>query len=228
MRLIRSGPLPPALNLALDEALLRSGTETLRLYAWAVPSLSLGFFQKAAEFEDCGMPLVRRPTGGGAIAHVGELTVAWIGRRVRVDRAYTRINALVTAAVRGLGIDPTAGSEEPEAAPRGYCFDAHTCYDLLANGGKFFGSAQRRGGDRFLLHGTLVLAPNPLARGAVSLSELAGRVVDRHEMEQSLVAAARTVWNEDCRAGAPTADEWQRADRLVSERYGEKDWTLRR
>jgi len=228
VRLIRSGPLPPALNLALDEALLRAGEETLRLYAWNPPAMSLGFFQKAAEFEDCGLPLVRRPTGGGAIAHSGELTLAWIGRRVRVDVAYATINAIVTDAVRSLGIDVVHGTDEPEAAPTGLCFDAHTCYDLMAGGGKFFGSAQRRGGDRFLLHGTLVLAPNRWARGSVSLSELSKRPIGRPEMEQSLVAAARRAWQVEFRSGAPTAEEWQHADRLVSERYGAKNWTYRR
>ena len=89
MRLLRTGALHPATNLALDEALLRSGTETLRLYAWDPPGLSLGFFQRAAEFDaPPGFVMVRRPTGGGAIAHTGELTLSWVGRRRRVDDAY--------------------------------------------------------------------------------------------------------------------------------------------
>jgi lipoate-protein ligase A len=229
VRLIRSGALAPELNLALDEALLRSGTESLRLYAWDPPGLSLGFFQRAAEF-DCppGFRLVRRPTGGGAIAHVGELTIALVGRRRRVDAVYREVNAWVTAAVGKLGIAVGPGNGEPEAAPAGLCFDAHTRYDLLAGGRKVFGSAQRRGGDRFLLHGSLVLEPNPLARGAVSLTELAGRPIGRAEMEQAVVAAVHEVAGADLRAGSPTADEWAAAHRLVSIRYGSDAWTLRR
>ena len=50
MRLLRTGALDPALNLALDEALLQSGRDTLRLYGWDPPGLSLGYFQKAARF----------------------------------------------------------------------------------------------------------------------------------------------------------------------------------
>ncbi|MHC4972780.1 MAG: lipoate--protein ligase family protein [Planctomycetota bacterium] len=230
MRLIRSGALSPELNLALDEALLRAGVETLRLYAWDPPGLSLGFFQRAAEFE-CppGFRLVRRPTGGGAIAHTGELTIALIGRRRRVDAAYREINAWVTAALAKLGIAVVHGDGEPEAAPAGLCFDAHTRYDLLAGGRKVFGSAQRRGGDRFLLHGTLVLEPNPLARGAVSVSELAGRPVARAEMEQAVVAAVHEVCTGTVlRAGAPSAEEWGDAHRLVLRRYGSDAWTHRR
>jgi lipoate-protein ligase A len=229
MRLIRSGPLPPALNLALDEALLRSGTETLRLYAWDPPGFSLGFFQRAAEFEPPpAYVLVRRPTGGGAIAHAGELTVAWIGRRRRVDEAYAAMNAVVADAARALGVETEGGAGEPEAAPRGLCFDAHTRYDLLARGRKLFGSAQRRARDRFLLHGSLVLARNPLARGAISVEEVTGAAPRFADAEGAVVAAAERAWGVRFRAGAPSAAEWQDAERLVASRYGNDAWTRRR
>jgi lipoate-protein ligase A len=225
MRLIRSGALAPALNLALDEALLRSGVETLRFYAWDPPGFSLGFFQKAAGFT-CppGFRLVRRPTGGGAIAHTGELTIAWVGRRRRVDEVYLMVNRVVMQALRRVGVETRLGDGEPQAAPAGLCFDAHTRYDVLADGGKIFGSAQRRGGDRFLLHGTLVLEPNRQARGAISVSEAARRPVSYPEMEEHLIAAAPF----DLTAGTPTPEEWNHADRLVLERYGNKAWTRRR
>jgi lipoate-protein ligase A len=228
VRLIRSGALPPELNLALDEALLRSGRDTLRLYAWDPPGLSLGFFQPFASVP-CppGFRLVRRPTGGGAIAHTAELTVAWVGRRVRVDEAYARMNAIVRGAARALGVETRPGTGEPEAASRGLCFDAHTRYDLLANGGKLFGSAQRRGGGRFLLHGSLLLGRNPLARGAISLSEALGRSVDWAEAEAALIREAAGAFGELV-AETPSAEEWQLAGRLVLERYGAPAWTRRR
>jgi lipoate-protein ligase A len=99
---------------------------------------------------------------------------------------------------------------------------------LLAGGRKVFGSAQRRGGDRFLLHGSLVLSPNPLARGAVSVTELACRPVGRAEMEQAVVAAVHEIGGVVLQAAAPTAAEWAHAERLVSRRYGNDAWTRRR
>lgn len=229
MRLIRSGAFPPELNLALDEALLRSGVETLRLYAWDPPGFSLGFLQRA-EGIACppGFRLVRRPTGGGAIAHTGELTIAWIGSRRRVEEAYGEINAIVAAACASFGVRTDFGAGEPEAAPKGLCFDAHTRYDLLADGRKLFGSAQRRGGGRFLLHGSLVLERNPVARGAISLSEAAGRPVARAEAEAALIREAEGAWGARFVAGTPSAAEWQVAERLVLERYGNDAWTRRR
>lgn len=229
MRLIRSGALPPEMNLALDEALLRSGRETLRLYAWDPPGFSLGFFQRV-DAVACpeGFRLVRRPTGGGAIAHAGELTIAWVGARRRVEEAYREMNAIVAAAVASLGIAVVAGGAEPEAAPLGLCFDAHTCYDLLTSGRKLFGSAQRRSGGRFLLHGTLPLERNSVARGAISLSEILGRQVARAEVEALLIQEAGGAWGAALVAEAPSPAEWQAAERLVLERYGNDAWTRRR
>jgi len=229
VRLIRSGALPPALNLALDEALLRSGRETLRLYAWEPPGLSLGFFQRAAGIA-CppGFTLVRRPTGGGAIAHTKELTIAWVGARRRVEEVYREMNAIVAKAAASFGVRVVPGEGEPEAAPPGLCFDAHTCYDLLAGGRKLFGSAQRRGGGRFLLHGTLPLERNPLSKGATSLSEAAGRVVTRAEAEAVVIREAEGAWGTALVAETPSPGEWQQAERLVLERYGNDAWTRRR
>lgn len=229
MRLIRSGALPPELNLALDEALLRSGVATLRLYAWDPPGFSLGVFQPA-DGPRCppGFRLVRRPTGGGAIAHTGELTIAWIGLRRRVEDAYREMNAIVARAAASFGVRTDPGEGEPEAAPKGLCFDAHTRYDLLAGGRKLFGSAQRRSGGRFLLHGSLVLERNRWAEGAISLVEAAGRPVAYAEAEAAVIREAEGAWGARFLAGAPSAAEWELAERLVVERYGNDAWTRRR
>jgi lipoate-protein ligase A len=171
---------------------------------------------------------VRRPTGGGAIAHAGELTIAWIGLRRRVEDAYREMNAIVARAAASFGVRTRMGEGEPEVAPKGLCFDAHTRYDLLAGGRKLFGSAQRRGGGRFLLHGTLVLEPNPVAEGAISLSEAAGRPVARAEAEAAVIREAEGAWGAGFVAEAPSPEEWRRAERLVLERYGNDAWTRRR
>src|SRR5882724_9809402 len=82
LRLIIDPPAHGAWNMAVDEALLESaavdGIATLRLYQWSEPTLSLGYFQPAADRQthpasrEC--PLVRRASGGGAILHDRELT----------------------------------------------------------------------------------------------------------------------------------------------------------
>src|SRR5690242_1143259 len=82
IRLILDPPAPGSWNMAVDEALLETaadaGIATLRFYQWNEPTLSLGYFQAAAERNQhsmsSGCPLVRRASGGGAILHDRELT----------------------------------------------------------------------------------------------------------------------------------------------------------
>src|SRR5262245_51344899 len=82
-RLLIDSPLPGPENMARDEALLRAceltGDAVVRFYAWSAPTISLGYFQDYAEFEQLEPPagdldVVRRTTGGGAILHDLELT----------------------------------------------------------------------------------------------------------------------------------------------------------
>src|SRR4051812_42108157 len=87
-RLLISPPLTGAVNMALDQALLelyRPGDPPiLRIYQWLRPTLSLGYFQKPEEVADLdfcranGVDVAKRPTGGGAILHHQELTLALI------------------------------------------------------------------------------------------------------------------------------------------------------
>ena len=73
---------PAAWNMAVDEALLSAPHSgwTLRFYGWHRPTVSLGYAQPfdrgvdVALAQRLAIPLVRRPTGGRAVLHAGELT----------------------------------------------------------------------------------------------------------------------------------------------------------
>ena len=84
LRIIHDGAHDGPTNMARDEALLALVGEgksppTLRTYLWSPPTISLGYFQKYADYERLDppageLPVVRRQTGGGAILHDRELT----------------------------------------------------------------------------------------------------------------------------------------------------------
>ena len=81
-RLILDPPAAGAWNMAVDEVLWdwsgRTGCWCLRMYRWAEPTLSLGYFQTYDErwgheaSRSCSV--VRRISGGGAILHDAEWT----------------------------------------------------------------------------------------------------------------------------------------------------------
>src|SRR5262245_45464898 len=78
--LTADGPMQMAADEVLLEHAVANGRPALRLYTWDPSTLSLGYFQPfAARLADpllANLPVVRRPTGGGAIVHHHELTYA--------------------------------------------------------------------------------------------------------------------------------------------------------
>jgi lipoate-protein ligase A len=78
-----------AWNMAIDEAILeahlqRRSPTTLRFYGWAPPAVSLGYAQRIderviADIISRGFRVVRRPTGGRAVLHQGDLTYSFVG-----------------------------------------------------------------------------------------------------------------------------------------------------
>ncbi|MGB3204024.1 MAG: biotin/lipoate A/B protein ligase family protein, partial [Crinalium sp.] len=161
-----------SIQMAIDEWLLeqhRLGTHppTLRFYTWHPSAISLGYHQRQyPEFwenltwQGTKLDLVRRPTGGRAVLHQGDLTYAVItsgfkGTRLQV---YEQICEFLIQGWKELGLELHYGS-----AGRGYihnpnCFGTATGADLvLADGSKFIGSAQLRRGNAILQHGSMRL-----------------------------------------------------------------------
>jgi hypothetical protein len=184
LRVVRCGALPPDLNMALDEALLEGDAPpTLRLYGWSPAAVSLGRFQDAAAFAGCGLPVVRRITGGGAIHHDREITFALIADAHwlpgAVADSYELVHGAFARALRAVGI-PTgrpaasfAGCARPAQA---WCFAQPACFDLVTPaGGKLLGSAQRRvrrPRPRVLHHGSLPLERPALTPGCGAIADL--------------------------------------------------------
>ncbi len=116
-RLLITEPLAGALNMAIDEAVLRGvaagdSPPTLRFFAWLPPCLSLGYAQSLADvdFERLAAhsyDLVRRPTGGKAILHTDELTYSVIAPQTDprmaggIVESYRRLSE---GLVRGLAL----------------------------------------------------------------------------------------------------------------------------
>src|SRR5919204_6119023 len=122
-RLLITEPTDGATNMAIDEALWRgrqvaTSPATLRFFAWAPPTVSLGYGQalrRDVDVEACralGVGLVRRPTGGSAIYHDGperELTysvvacAADLGVSADLLETYRWIGSALLRGLRTLG-----------------------------------------------------------------------------------------------------------------------------
>ncbi len=160
--------------MARDEALLACRScPTLRLYRWARPTLSLGWFQEARDLpldavRARGGEVVRRPTGGKAILHEEELTWALCAPESGAlaggpARAMARLHEalaplLAEAAGRPVRLRGEARllSDRPGSP---WCFEDSSPLDLVLDRRKLLGSAARRRRGWLLFHGSLVLRP---------------------------------------------------------------------
>lgn len=239
-RLLDEGPAPGPVNMAIDEALLRArkpeDPPVLRFYSWTDDTLSLGRFQRAADFADQGLPRVRRVTSGGALIHRrDELTYALIApyktfgdRKPRA--AYNAVHAIIAAGLAALGVAADKrGAEGPkEKALARFCYDRGADFDLVTSLGKLVGSAQHRRGRAFLQHGSIPLAADPRVEGATSLEELLGERPARAAVLAALRGAFEQGAGIRLEASELTAEERDLAGALEAERYANRGWTFER
>ena len=173
-RLLNTGVLSGALNMAIDQALLKlhvlgQSPPTLRFYQWLPPAISIGYFQKPETVNlslcsSLGIDVVRRPTGGRAVLHQNELTYSLIaglkeGIPSSLPEAYGLICQGLLAGFRMIGIEAQMGQEKLTGSPPDICFLRSSISDIVCQGKKFVGSAQMWSGSSLLQHGSILLEP---------------------------------------------------------------------
>ncbi len=190
-RYIDSGSNIAAYNMAVDEELLARAqagerTPVLRLYTWSPPAVSLGRFQKieeAVNADACrkhGFDIVRRITGGRAVLHKDELTYSIVARvddplfPPSVHGTYGVIAAGLLAGLKNLGIAAeivSHGSRHAHLVAKHAkdpaCFSSPSWYEIVVNGNKIIGSAQRRLSGAFLQHGSILISYDPALEAEV-------------------------------------------------------------
>lgn len=237
--------------MARDHALARElpeGEGVLRLYSWNPPGISFGRnepsrgrYDLARAMEE-GVTFVRRPTGGRAVLHHGELTYALVfpARAMGgLKAAYHLINRGLLAGIQGLGAvaelaNPSGPSQPPDAGP---CFRQPARGEVTARGRKLIGSAQVRMGAAVLQHGSIILDGDQsllrVLRGdgeevppPATLKGLLGFVPEMEALGEALrVGLTRTL------GGTWKEDFWRKSEVLASEEleahYSDADWTWR-
>lgn len=146
-----------------------------RFYQWARPTVSIGRNQQIATAVDrpyCvarEFPIVRRPTGGRAVLHASELTYAVVSTKgglipmERLERAYHFVAQGLLEGLARCGVPCNISPEKrpselhPDSSFKLPCFSSTTRFEIVAEGRKIVGSAQRRLRKSFLQHGSIPL-----------------------------------------------------------------------
>lgn len=215
-------PHPAAMNMSIDEALLESANiPTIRVYRWRSPALSFGYFEKfsdvaiyAAERE-----LVRRWTGGGTVFHGDDLTYSIVipANDPVFDESsiaiYEKIHRALADILNGIGRRtelagsvPCANQTPQSDNPANNCFANPVRADVMMDGRKIAGAAQRRTRRGLLQQGSI--------QGFAMKSDLA----------QKFAQALST----NCSEFEANEQIFRRARELAGHKYGTDSWLRKR
>lgn len=186
-KIIHTGKSSAEKIMAIDAKLLdlpASGSKEpiLHLYDWDGPSATYGHFIDPYRFVDpeaasqLGLQLARRPTGGGMIVHLADLAFSMVipashpGYSVNVLENYAFVNQLIIETIKNF----TNNQNLPHLFLRcdelklsnpifkHFCMAKPTKYDVMLEGRKVGGGAQRRTKYGFLHQGSISLVSPPI------------------------------------------------------------------
>lgn len=233
--LIESQPRSGPENMAVDEALLESvsagSPPTFRVYTWSDATVSLGYFQRETpEIEPGGrfhgLAAVRRLSGGGAILHHREVTYSCCipaQHPLASEPAllYDEIHRCLQSSLQEFGgVVHPRGEHEGDDKPF-LCYARGDRRDLVHNGFKIVGSAQRRRHGAILQHGSILLRRSPFLLEFPGLCDLARITIDEFALQQRLAHTAGRVLGQSPQEGALSNTERLMADHLERTKYRE-------
>ena len=176
-----------AMNMAIDQYFLNeveSGRmgPVVRFYTWSPYCFSLGNAQKAEQelllkkVKADGFQVVKRMTGGRVVFHAEELTYSFILPLNQADwtqslsSTYQRINEILAEGFLDLGFDLRLERGESKdgfvkTVANKPCFASTSRSELVFEGRKVVGSAQRRLRNSAIQHGSILLKEKHLDVG---------------------------------------------------------------
>jgi lipoate-protein ligase A len=228
--------------------------------------------EKVVDLDKCnksGIKLVRRITGGRAVLHNEELTYSFCGSSKdfpelgqSVTETYQKISGAILLSLKIFGIEAqwVKPSREGRKMKNSFavkgdklsenklfdlpCFSSFSRYEISFQGKKLIGSAQRRFGDFFLQHGSILLKKEDLRltyflpkdnsfkkiyveENSTSLGEIIGGEVSYLEIIRSLKQGFGSFFKKDFDESLLTPDELKNTQRLIEEKYSKNEWNLK-
>lgn len=144
----------------------------------------------------------------------------------RADDLYQQVHGRLVDWFRELGLSAELaqdGDKEPFL-----CFQRRSEGDIVVDGQKVTGSAQRRHRQAILQHGSILLQRSDAAPELAGLRDLGGLTFSREEF---VIAAAGRILDGSAHTateGSLNQEEKVLSRRLIQDKFGSKLWTMRR
>lgn len=247
-RWMDGGEAAGAVHMAVDSALLENPSRlrvpTVRMYRWKPACLSLGVHQRDGhvDYPACrrdGVDVVRRPTGGRAVLHSDEITYAVVFPAesetggLPKQELYRKVSEALVRGLSGLGLPVTyekrsgrpPSPRDPSTAMS--CFNSAARWEILLDGRKLVGSAQKVAPGGVLQHGSILTGDGHRRLGdylsgghgggdpAVSIAAFAGREVPCEAVASAIRSGFESVFRIRFETAALTDEEERLAQQAV-------------
>ena len=165
--LLLDGRYPSRFNMQRDLDLfdaVRKGhiPGFLRIYNWDIPAVTVGHHGSQFRFHDPSLeiPIIKRPTGGGAVLHIDDITYSISAASGNVFgstimETYSLISDVFVRAFHRLGLDAMKSQGDTRFSE--VCFARSGPMEITLYGKKVMGSAQLRKDGYFLQQGVIPL-----------------------------------------------------------------------
>lgn len=250
-RLIETKQDNAHMNMAIDEALLSSKIPVLRFYSWKPAGLSIGYFQPIKNFNFNNLKkhevdIVRRITGGNAVLHDRELTYSFIIDENKMPKSiidsYKQISKGLLQGLKNLGLSPEMNKNVEKKGRSAACFNDPSWYEILVDGKKIVGSAQKRVDGKLLQHGAVLIDIDIEKYASLfenaSLKNLKNRITSINkelnvkktyaDVKKAMKSGFEKALKIDFIEDNLTKKEEDTAKKLYNEKYSSDKWNLAR
>lgn len=169
-RVIKNGKNCAKINMAIDNALITSFEENdmpiFRVYHWT-KSFTIGISQDFSSYsftDEYNGDFAKRVTGGGVLFHGHDLSYslvipAHLLKSYNIKQSYEKICYFLLNFYKNLGLKTNFAKDDSaiELSKNEFCQVGFEAYDILVNGQKIGGNAQRRTKKVIFQHGSIPL-----------------------------------------------------------------------
>jgi len=169
--LLASQRLSAKENMRIDKELFDGfnslSTPIFRVYEWEA-SFTYGFSQKINTIKNLehlnryNQNHAQRLTGGGILFHGNDISYSLViptsfVENLSVKQSYELLCSFLLAFYKSLGLNPSYAKdlEDINLSKSDYCQEGFEPYDILVDGKKIGGNAQRRSKDTIFQHGSI-------------------------------------------------------------------------
>ncbi len=229
IRLILSNTNSAKKNMAIDKALVNSfkNEESIvfRIYSWE-KSFTIGLGQDLNDYqefkEEYNNNCSKRITGGGVLFHGHDISYSLLVpssvlENLGVKESYERICQFLLTFYKELGLNPSFVKDNKEISlmKSDFCQVGFEAYDIIVNGKKIGGNAQKRTSKLIFQHGSIPLYKTHNSSLMGSTLEDLGIVLDIKEAQKKIVEAFEKCFNVNFKISDLTENEKENLNKIL-------------